>query len=178
MKDQDTNSKTKHRATSFSEARAEAQRVRDQKIRGLQRDKNLDRLRQPGTRRLLVVFGYLTLLAAAVLAWRDPQGNASVVAPLLFLVGLGVAFVLQRTIRKIDELHDDALDERLVAVRDAAFRRAYIAVVWGVVASMLIMMIGVGENLALAHVQALFYAFALGAILTPMAIIAWIEPEV
>lgn len=97
---------------------------------------------------------------------------------LVFLLGLCAAFLLRRTIRHTDAAPDAAPDERLVAVRNAAYRTGYPALVVGTMAAMLVLLIGVGEAVEGRHVSALFFTFALGAMLTPTAVLAWREPEI
>jgi hypothetical protein len=153
------------------------ERERDERrARALRHDARFDRLRSLAARRALVVLGYLLLLTASAMAWADPEGFARGPAPGVFLLGIGVAFVLRRTVRNAVDAPDSALDERLIAVRDAAHRSAFMVVTWA--------MLGVLMALILAqasgphHFEALFYAFGLGAMLTPTAIMAWRERDV
>ena len=170
----------RHGPTSFAGARDAARAQREQRARDLQHDERFDAFRTLRARRALVVLGYLALFAAAALSWADLPGLAGVAAHVVFLFGIGVAFVLRRALRQTDDAPDEALDERLVAIRNAAHRSAFYAVVWATLAVLLGLLLaaGTGFTVETAHLQALFYAFALGAMLAPMAVMGWQQREV
>jgi hypothetical protein len=132
-----------------------------------------------------VVAGYLSAVTAAGLAWWDPAGLAEVARNLIFLVGLGVWFLLHRLVRSVFDAPDAALDERLVGVRDAAYRTAYKAVFGPTVLAILALAIAAGDGWFVSgfdveqrHLEALFFAFALGAGMSTSAVLAWKEREV
>lgn len=158
---------------SVSEAVEAQKQRRAQKIRDLQDDAQFDRLRTPTARRTLIVAGYLTMLGSSALAWVDPPGLASVTAPLLFLVGLGIALLLNRVVRHAGDPYDDALDERLIVLRDEAFHRSYPILVLAVLGGLLFLMVGLGDDVEHRHLEALFFGVGIAAVMTPLAVLNW-----
>jgi hypothetical protein len=146
----------RHGPTSFAGARDAARRHRQQRARDLQHDdQRFDAFRTLRARRALVVLCYLALFAAAALSWTDLPGLAGVAAHVVFLFGIGVAFLLRRALRQTDDAPDEALDERLVAIRNAAHRSAYYAVVWATLAVLLGLLLAAGTEFTVAgpHLQ-------------------------
>jgi hypothetical protein len=135
-----------------------------------------NRLRSLGARRALVVTGYVLLVVTVAIAWIDPPGPVSVLAPIAFLAGIAVAFVLRRLVRYAVDPDDDRLDERLISIRGRVYHRAYFALTWAALAAILALMLGVDPQDR--HLQALFYGFGLTAILTPSAMLAWDRDEI
>jgi uncharacterized membrane protein len=170
---------------TWTEARAEAHRHREKKTHKLQHDERMDRLRTLAARRTLVVVGYLLAATAAGLAWWDPPGLAELAVYLTFLVGVGLWLLLQRVVRGVVDAPDEALDERLVAVRDAAYRTAHTAVFGATGVAIFALMFAAGDGWFVSgfdveqrHLEALFFAFALGAGMSTSAVLAWKEREV
>lgn len=52
------------------------------------------------------------MLGSGAIAWVNLAGLVPVTAPVLFLVGLGIARLLNRMVRHVGDPYDDALDER------------------------------------------------------------------
>lgn len=101
------------------------------------------------------------------------------------LPGLVGWVLLNRAVRLIAEAPDQALDERLVAVRNAAYRTAYrmVAVVTGL--TLLAVSLAVDERLGWTafdldghHLRSLLIGFVALAALMPTAVLAWREREV
>jgi hypothetical protein len=161
---------------TLQEAKGEAARRRREKARNLQHDERFDRLRTLPARRTLVIVGYLLAAASGALE-LTLEGLAGVWAPVAFCAGIGVAFILHRTLRATVDAPDEALDERLIAARDAAYRTAYRIVAWGLI-GLLLLPGFVGFEVEQRHWDAFFWAFVLVVVLTPTAIRAWTEREV
>jgi uncharacterized membrane protein len=161
----------------WSETVAAERDRRAQKVRGLQDDERFDRLRTPGARRGLVVAGYVAAVVAGGLAWADPQGPVAVAAPVVFLLAVGVAFLLNRVARHMTEADDELLDERAVALRDRAFHRSYPVLTFGALGGLLALMLGLGDDVAAHHLQALFYTYGAVAMLTPVTLLVWHPDE-
>lgn len=143
---------------------------------------HLDGLRTVRARRGLVITGYLLMVAAAMLSWSDPAGGAWLVVPLLYLLGFGVCLVLRSVLRNIDGAPDTALDERQIALRNAAYRTAYMAVVTVTAAAIVALMFHArfltGDVVEVQHLETLFLTLLLGATLTPPGLVAWREREI
>jgi hypothetical protein len=140
----------------------------------------LDGLRTVRARRGLVIAGYLLMVAAAMLSWSDPAVAWPV--PLLYLLGFGVCLVLRSVLRSIDGAPDTALDERQIALRNAAYRTAYMAVVTVTAAAIVALMFHArfltGDVVEARHLETLFLTLLLGATLTPPGLVAWREREI
>lgn len=139
-------------------------------------------LRSLPARRALVIAGYLLLFTASILGLWDLQDLSAFAAPLLYLLGFGVWLLLRRTLRYIDDASDDALDERQIALRNAAYRTSYIAVtaaaLVAIVALMFYARFATGDVIEGRHLENLMLTLALGATLTPAAVLAWRQREV
>jgi hypothetical protein len=168
------------RPTSWAATRAEARAREQRRWRRLQHDHRFDRFRSLRMRRALVVAGYGLALVAALLTWLDSAVLFGTLPYLILLAGLGVYAVLSRTVRGTTAAPDEALDERLLALRDAAARVAYQR--WGVLAVgavfLLMLAVGRGFEVEAHHLEALFLGLALTGALTPSAVLAWREGEV
>lgn len=165
-------------STSFTGAGTNTRDDSRRRAQKLQHDQRFDALRSLSVRRALVVGGYLLLLTATVLALWDPLGEGVLVAAPVYLLGFGVNIVLRRVLRNIDAEHDEALDERLVAVRNAAHRTAYTIVVVATAVAIVALLFTVGDNVEARHLETLFLGLLLGAGLTPVSLLAWQEREV
>lgn len=164
--------------TSFTGAGTRPRDDSRRRAQKLQHDQRFDALRSLPARRALVVAGYLLLVTATVLALWDPLGEGVLVATPVYLLGFGVNIVLRRVLRNVDAERDEALDERLVAVRNAAHRTAYTIVVVATAAAIVALMFTVGDNVEARHLETLFLGLLLGAGLTPVSLLAWQEREV
>lgn len=142
----------------------------------------LESLRTVRARRGLVVAGYLLMVAAATLSSLAPSSAAWYVAALLYVLGFGVVLVLRSTLRYIDSASDAALDERQIALRNAAHRTAYVAVVTVAAAAIVALMFHArflgGDVVDVRHLETLLMTLLLGATLTPAALLAWREREI
>lgn len=144
-----------------------------------------DMLRRRPVRRVLVVASFLLLAAAVALVWRDASAEVEVGSHALYLAA-GLLFVAGMTLLNVTmRAHwpDRALDERLVAVRNAAYRSSYRIV--AVVTGLALLAISVAWEtpwVAFAfqphHLPALLLAFAGIAGMMPTAVLAWRERDV
>lgn len=149
----------------------------------LRSDERFDVFRSLPARRGLVVATFLLWLSAVALTWWDVRaGNVFLVAGILML---GCYLLLNRAVRLVADAPDQALDERLVAVRNAAYRTSYrtLIVVTGLTLAGL--SLAVDERLAWVafdleghHLRALLFGFLGAAILLPTAVLAWRERDV
>jgi uncharacterized membrane protein len=161
------------RTGSLSAAVEAERRRRAQQVRDLQDDERFDRWRTPAAHRGLVVVGYLLAVGSGGIAWVDPSGPAAVMAPLVFLAAVGIGFLLHRVERHVADADDDVLDERAIALRDRAFHRSYPVLIFGILFALLALIMGLGDDVEARHLQALFYAYGAGALITPLALLAW-----
>lgn len=87
-------------------------------------DTRWDRLRTPGGLRLLIFVAFSVMFAGPPVVWfvEDPLGLVT----LAFVVSVFLTwFLLRRAVRLIPDAPDEALDERLMAIRDRAYLGAY-----------------------------------------------------
>lgn len=143
-------------------------------------------LRRRRVRRAAVVGSYLLLAAALVLQWWGDEVFAAngwlVVRVVLFLAGFAGLEAVRAAVRA-DAL-DVEPDERLTAIRDEAYRAAYMVVVLvpavGLNASGIAWDLGAFDGVAFEsrHLLTLGLAWILVAIWLPTSILAWREREV
>jgi hypothetical protein len=159
-------------------ARSTDEQVR-RRIEALQDDPRFDRFRSPGARRGVVVATYGLLLAATVLLLAE-QRLAALVAGA---ATAGLILLLRRAVRLTADAPDPALDERLIAVRDSAYRYAFVGV--SAVASMVLLVLFIATDAPRFgfeprghHLEALFWAYLGAAIATPSAVLAWRERHI
>lgn len=158
---------------------------RDARYASKLQEQRFDALRRQPVRRGLVVGSFLLLLGAVRLVWGDASAEVEVgphvlylAAGLLFVAGMALLSVTVRA-----HWPDRALDERLVAVRNAAYRTSYGIV--GVVTGLALLAISVAwetQRMAFAfepsHLRALLLGFVGVAVMMPTAVLAWREREV
>lgn len=135
-------------------------------------------LRRRPVRRALVVGSFLLLLAAVVLVWGNASSGAIYLAVgLLFVAGVALLNVTMRA-----QWPDRALDERLVAVRDAAYRSSYRVVAavtaLGLLSVSVVWQTRSGFTLEPHHLRALLLAFVGLTFMMPTAVLAWREREI
>lgn len=144
----------------------------------LQHDERFDALRTPRVRRGLVVASFLLWLSSTIVLAGWDFENLFLVLGVLTISG---ALLLNRTVRLVADAPDQALDERLVAVRNAAYRTSYRVLV--VVTGLALFAVSLVETLGWFdlqghHLRALLWGFLGVAILLPSAVLAWREREV
>jgi len=145
----------------------------------LLRDTRFDWLRPLVRRRVLV---------AATAAWIPIVGiiclmDIPVLPALAQLVGWGAWWVLQRVVRGMADLPEGYVDERMLAVRNAHYRTAYVLLMGLVTATTLALYIAVdSRNIQWQpqprHMLALFSMVMLTGLMVPSMLVAWNEPEV
>jgi hypothetical protein len=139
-------------------------------------------------RRRLVVGTYAGwLLIAAivkVMTLTDPKWSTSAIPVFSVLLVansiISLVFLSRRTYINAPELADEELDERLVQIRNHAFRRAYQFVVplalAGWLVSMVVMQVQSGAQ-GWTNAFLIYSGVAMLATTLPTAIIAWREPD-
>lgn len=147
--------------------------------RELQDDPAFDRFRSPLARRILVIVTVGLLGALSVLVWHDEM----LAAMLVGVAALAGGVSLRRVVRLTADAPDAALDERLIARRDAAYRLAYVVLATGTMLGLLALFIASdAQSIAFAvearHLHGLFWLFTGMAALLPSAVLAWTEPEI
>ncbi len=88
-------------------------------------DTRPSRLRQQGSRRVLVWANALVLLAMALIALVAQPKLQSYLEVALLAVTLGLYLMLRKAVRHISDAPNELLDERQIATRDAAYTVAY-----------------------------------------------------
>jgi hypothetical protein len=148
-------------------------------VRALQDDPTFDRLRTRGARRGLVVAAFVALAGVVAAAAAD--------APVLLIIAavptLAAGWALRRVVRLTADAPDEALDERLVAVRDDAYRHAWTILVPLTMTVLLLLYVAadarrIGLTLQADHVHALFWWVTGAGALLPSAVVAWRAEEV
>lgn len=138
-------------------------------------------LRARPVRRGLVVASFLLLGGAVALIWNPAIAAAGMLylaAGLLFAAAIGLLNVTMRA-----HWPDRALDERLVTVRNAAYRSSYrvVGVITGLgllAASLAWQSPPLGFTFEPHHLRALLLAFVGLSLMMPTAVLAWRERDI
>lgn len=88
-------------------------------------DRRPSRLRDQGPRRLLVLSQALVMAALLVTVFITQNKFRSYAEGLLLILGLMLWFQLRRAVRLVSDAPDELLDERQLALRNAAYTVAY-----------------------------------------------------
>lgn len=149
------------------------------RARSFQDDTRFDRFRGLRIRRASVVVTFVLLAAAVAAFWADLE----IVAPGLAALALISGLLLRRVVRLTADAPDEALDERLIAVRNASYLQAYRVVSSLTVLALLVLSIAVDASridyeTTGAHLTALFWGFLGVSLITPTAVVAWTQPEI
>jgi multisubunit Na+/H+ antiporter MnhB subunit len=102
-------------------------------------DTRWDWLRTPRGLTAVIAVSFFVLFVAPVIVWFVDDGIGF--APLVMVAGVFVAwFLLRRAVRLVADAPDDALDERLIEIRNRTYLSAYraIAGVLGLIATVLL----------------------------------------
>ena len=87
-------------------------------------DTKWDWLRTPRGLDTVITIAFFTLFVAPVIVWFVDDGIG--IIPLVMVVGIFAAwFLLRRAVRLVADAPDEALDERLVAIRNRIYLSAY-----------------------------------------------------
>lgn len=166
-------------------------RIRNQSAKRVARytsklhDERFDALRGRPVRRGLVVVSFLLLLGAVALVWRDGAAEVEAGLQILYLVVALLAVSGFTLVNIAVRAHwpEQALDERLVAVRNAAHHTAFRIV--GVITGLALFAVSLAwevEQIPFTfephHLRALMLAFVGLAVMLPGAVLAWREREV
>ena len=105
-------------------------------------DRRPSRLRDQGPRRLLVLSQAVVIAALLFTVFLSQTKLRSYAEGLLLILGLVLWFQLRRAVRLVSDAPDELLDERQVALRNAAYTVAYrilctLIVVYGVILSVI-----------------------------------------
>lgn len=141
-------------------------------------NRRVDSLRRRPVRRGLVAGSFLLLLSAVMLVWANVTGVWYLAVALLFVAAGWMLTVVMRA-----HWPDQALDERLVAVRNDAYRTSYR--ILGVVTGLGIFAVSAAWQVQAANfdlephqLRAVLLAFVGLALMMPAAVLAWREREV
>lgn len=145
-------------------------------------DTQPSRLRQQGPRRALVMATTVVLAAMALIGFLTWSKLTSYLEFGLIAAALVLYTLLRKAVRSISEAPDELLDERQIAVRDAAHTVAYrVLALVGSVALVLHLVLrhphGSPAALAGADGTMLLIAFVMSAAFLPAMVLAWNLPS-
>lgn len=145
-------------------------------------DTRPSRLRQQGSRRMLVVAMAVVLAGMALMAFVTETKLTSYLGFGLIAAALVLYTLLRKAVRKISDAPDELLDERQIAVRDAAHTVAYrILALVGSAALVLHLVLrrphGTAAAVAGADGTLLLIAFVMSAAFLPALVLAWNLPS-
>lgn len=140
------------------------------------------RLRQQGPRRTLVVAMAVVLAAMALIGFLTETKMTSYLEFGLIAAALVLYTLLRKAVRLISDAPDELLDERQIAVRDAAHTVAYrVLALVGSVALVLHLVLrqphGTPAAVAGADGTMLLIAFVMSAAFLPALVLAWNLPS-
>ncbi len=140
------------------------------------------RLRQQGPRRALVIAMAVVLAAMALIAFMTETKLTSYLGFGLIAAALVLYTLLRKAVRLISDAPDELLDERQIAVRDAAHTVAYrvLALVGSVTLVLhLVLRHPSGTPAAVANADGtmLLIAFVMSAAFLPALVLAWNLPS-
>lgn len=140
------------------------------------------RLRQQGPRRTLVIAMAVVLAAMALIGFVTESKLTSYLEFGLIAVAVVLYTLLRKAVRLISDAPDELLDERQIAVRDAAHTVAYraLALVGSVVLVLYLVLRhphGTPAAVASADGTMLLIAFVMSAAFLPAMVLAWNLPS-
>lgn len=140
------------------------------------------RLRQQGPRRTLVIAMAVVLAAMALIGFVTESKLTSYLEFGLIAVAVVLYTLLRKAVRLISDAPDELLDERQIAVRDAAHTVAYraLALVGSVVLVLHLVLRhphGAPAAVASADGTMLLIAFVMSAAFLPAMVLAWNLPS-
>lgn len=160
--------------TDHGEAQRRALRERAARLAD---DPRFDALRPLPRRRALVVAALGAVAGLAVTLWFG--GPAWVAVPLWLAAAAGLV-LLRRVVREAADFPDEALDERLIGVRDSAYRTAFATVAALCIAVLVPLWIavdGFDYTVTAGNLHALVWGVILTTLTLPSAILAWTERD-
>ena len=142
-------------------------------------DTRLDSWRTPGRQRAIVIAAFLCVAATV---WATAQGW-SIISLGLVLIDWGFVWLLRRLVRAMADLPEEFIDERMLQVRDRAYRHSYMAVVGGlaVITSVAMLVMDFTDELWVVNSDQMFaglWGVLMIGMMLPSAIIAWTEPRI
>ena len=145
-------------------------------------DTRPSRLRQQGARRVLVTVTSVVLAAMALIGFLTGSKLTSYLEFASIAAVLVLYLNLRRSVRHISDAPNELLDERQIAVRDAAYTVAYRALALvGVVALVLHLLLRHFQDADTAAAPAdgsmLLLAFVMAAAALPAMVLAWNLPS-
>lgn len=145
-------------------------------------DTRPSRLRQQGARRVLVTVTSVVLAAMALIGFLTGSKLTSYLEFASIAAVLVLYLNLRRSVRHISDAPNELLDERQIAVRDAAYTVAYRALALvGVVALVLHLLLRDFQDADTAAAPAdgsmLLLAFVMAAAALPAMVLAWNLPS-
>ena len=143
-------------------------------------DTQPSRLRQQGSRRVLVWANALVLLVMPLVALVAQPKLQSYLEVALLAVTLGLYLMLRKAVRHISDAPNELLDERQIAARDAAYTVAYRALAFVGVATFfphILLEFGGGTDDLFAGRGSLILAFVMAAAALPAMVLAWNLPS-
>ena len=145
-------------------------------------DTRPSRLRQQGSRRALVMATTVVLAAMALIGFLTESKLTSYLEFGLMAAALVLYTLLRKAVRSISEAPDELLDERQIAVRDAAHTVAYrVLTILGTVVLVLHILQrqphGTPAPTAGLDGMMLLLAFVMSAAFLPALVLAWNLPS-
>jgi hypothetical protein len=159
-----------------------AQGVSRSEVEKAMADRRPSRLREQGPRRVLVL-GLAVVMAALVLTVFVSQNKFRTYSEaLLLILGLVLWFQLRKAVRLVSDAPDELLDERQIALRNAAHTVAYRTLVTLSVAYGMMVFAVTPHGLLHPHVgegfwTGLAWSYLLGAASLPAMVLAWRLPS-
>lgn len=145
-------------------------------------DRRPSRLREQGPRRWLVVMAELVIAALALSIFITQDKVRSYAEVGLMITGLVLYFQLRKAVRLVADAPNELLDERQIAVRDAAYTVAYRTLVTLSVAYGVIVYAVTPHGILHPHVgdrfwTGLAWSYLLCAASLPAMVLAWRMPS-
>lgn len=145
-------------------------------------DTTPSRLRQQGPRRTLVIAMGAVLAAMALIGFLAETKLTSYLEFALLVAVFAMYFMLRKGVRHISDAPNELLDERQIAVRDAAYTIAYrLLPLVGIVALVIHLLLrhlhGTDVAAAPADGTMLVISFTMAAAALPAMVLAWSLPS-
>lgn len=145
-------------------------------------DRRPSRLRDQGPRRVLVLVAAAVMVALVLTAFITQNKFKSYAVAVLLVVGLTLFFQLRKAVRLVSDAPDELLDERQIALRNAAHTVAYrtlvtLSVVYGVIVFAVTPNGLFHTHLAEGFWTGIVWSYLLCASSLPAMVLAWHLPS-